>query len=689
MLLIASYITKSNLKLDVLNRITKKMRVVALISGGKDSIFNALLAQAEGHEIVALGNLHPKDKDELDSYMYQTVGHQGIEKIAEAMELPLYRKETKGNSLQKGKSYEPTDNDEVEDLYKLLKDIKEAENVKGVACGAILSDYQRVRVENVCQRLELISLTYLWRRDQTELLQEMIDCKIDAIIIKIAALGLMPNHLGKSIGDLKSHLCCMHEKYKLNVCGEGGEYETFTLDCPLFKKRIVVSDMQIVMSSADPICPVGYINFTKLKHAPKISPIKYKVKTSRDFCQFQESDEEILYNNENDSFSALNDDEVINTINSRDYIYVENKPQSVVNRKGWLFLTGIQCSSSNPAIAIFEGLQKIEQMMTTNDYSLNDLVTISLYIDNMNHFNIINTAYLKIINFQNPPTRICVECELPTNCSLIMEAIAHKPKTINADDYSKKTVLHVQGISHWAPANIGPYSQSIKIGLIPGNLEIIEGGIYAQSKLVLRHISRIAETINTNGKLRDVLQGICYVTKQKDINAARKVWESQSTNAIIDYVVVRNLPREALVEFQVWTHLGNDKFEYEETGCSIDNFTVLLKRRWNYENTNLENDKDNAMAPSQLMQVFQYFIRKMCPELTSTNTDMEGKRSSTTVTLYIRVFYHTSNSPPFIREVVDELKDLDNYIQLAFTLVPVYGFQSKNDFLSMNAIRHE
>ena len=29
-------------------------------------------------------------------------------------------------------------------------------------------------------------------------------------------------------------------KYGLNVCGEGGEYETFTLDCPLFKKRIVM-----------------------------------------------------------------------------------------------------------------------------------------------------------------------------------------------------------------------------------------------------------------------------------------------------------------------------------------------------------------------------------------------------------------------------------------------------------------
>ena len=31
-----------------------------------------------------------------------------------------------------------------------------------------------------------------------------------------------------------------NEKYGLNVCGEGGEYETLTLDCPIFKKKIVV-----------------------------------------------------------------------------------------------------------------------------------------------------------------------------------------------------------------------------------------------------------------------------------------------------------------------------------------------------------------------------------------------------------------------------------------------------------------
>lgn len=199
--------------------------------------------------------------------MYQTVGHMGITKLAEAMELPLYRMETKGKSTQTGKSYVPTDDDEVEDLYNLLKLTKDEMNVEAVAVGAIFSDYQRVRVENVyvcivdvespdellntifyleflfvrfsCMRLNLVPLAYLWRRDQTELLQEMIDCQVHSIIIKVASLGLVPDrHLGKSLRELQPHLEKMKEKYGLNVCGEGGEYETFTLNCPLFKQQI-------------------------------------------------------------------------------------------------------------------------------------------------------------------------------------------------------------------------------------------------------------------------------------------------------------------------------------------------------------------------------------------------------------------------------------------------------------------
>lgn len=62
--------------------------------------------------------------DELDSYMYQTVGHQGIDLYAEAMGLPLYREIIKGEAIDQSRNYKPTENDEVEDLYRLLSKVK-------------------------------------------------------------------------------------------------------------------------------------------------------------------------------------------------------------------------------------------------------------------------------------------------------------------------------------------------------------------------------------------------------------------------------------------------------------------------------------------------------------------------------------------------------------------------------------
>ena len=129
----------------------KSLKVVALVSGGKDSCYSMIQCVAAGHEIVALANLRPKnhEENELDSYMFQTVGHQAIDLYAEAMNLPLFRGEIKGSSVNTGSNYEKTEQDEVEDLLELLQNIKENIEFDAVCSGAILSDYQRVRVENV------------------------------------------------------------------------------------------------------------------------------------------------------------------------------------------------------------------------------------------------------------------------------------------------------------------------------------------------------------------------------------------------------------------------------------------------------------------------------------------------------------------------------------------------------------
>ncbi|XP_017871015.1 PREDICTED: uncharacterized protein LOC108619156 [Drosophila arizonae] len=729
------------------------MRVVAMVSGGKDSCYNMMQCVAEGHEIVALANLHPKDRDELDSFMYQTVGHMGIEILASAMGLPLYRRETKGKSLQTGKQYVPTDDDEVEDLYSLLETCKHELNVEAVAVGAILSDYQRVRVENVCSRLNLISLAYLWRRDQTELLQEMIDCQVHAIIIKVAALGLVPDrHLGKSLREMQTHLLKMRDKYGLNVCGEGGEYETFTLDCPLFKQRIVVEDIQTIISSADPICPVGYINFTKLSLQPKepnAGGDVVFVKKSLDYItdlnestysdlsdpDFSETELELIEKetrlresfSQNELISRSNSfgrhlatsssspipivtksasvDEPIPTAScitgsasllllgnanananqstsasasalalggaggaggalqansccgfgsshplgsstaavcgslslaisslglsttqcnnnaatttmptgltqppspmkyEREFRPLANQARAAINAKGWMWLAGIQGCAASMELGMQQALTTLRDLCTTNGYELQDLCFTTLYVRSIAEYPALNSIYLQSFGFHNPPTRVCVECPLPDDCHVVMEAIAHRAPVNHSGDDSEETQLllngrrntmHVQGISHWAPANIGPYSQSTRIGdityisgqiaLVPGSMTIIEGGIRPQCKLALRHISRIAKAMNAQGQLRDVVHGICFVTHPAFIGEARRQWERRTTNAIMDYIVLPALPREALVEWQVWAHTHNDRFDYEETGCSVSDYTISIRRRWNYEN---------------------------------------------------------------------------------------------------------
>jgi len=176
------------------------MKVIGLVSGGKDSCYNLVECVAAGHEIVALANLKPQDSqdDEIDSQMYQTVGTSAVEFIAAAMELPLFVETIMGTGKSTDKDYTPTKGDEVEDLYRLLSRVAKETGAEAVSVGAILSDYQRVRVEGVCLRLNLVCLAYLWRRDQEELLHEMIENGLEAVLIKVACLGLNSQHLGKT-----------------------------------------------------------------------------------------------------------------------------------------------------------------------------------------------------------------------------------------------------------------------------------------------------------------------------------------------------------------------------------------------------------------------------------------------------------------------------------------------------------
>ncbi len=72
------------------------LNFLGIISGGKDSIFSILSLIKQGHCLVVLANLKPeKNMEELDSYMYQSVGTEWTHLIAECMEKPFIQKSIK------------------------------------------------------------------------------------------------------------------------------------------------------------------------------------------------------------------------------------------------------------------------------------------------------------------------------------------------------------------------------------------------------------------------------------------------------------------------------------------------------------------------------------------------------------------------------------------------------------------
>ena len=235
------------------------MNFFALVSGGKDSIYNIINCINKGHKLIAIGHLSPSTQTEIDSYMYQTVGSEIINAIAECLGVPLILGTITKKPVNKDLEYKETKDDEVEDLFDLIKQAKEKwPEIQAVSSGAIFSTYQKNRVENICERLGLTSLAYLWQREQNELLSEMIANNMNSVIVKVCCIGLEKEDLLKSLKELKPKFDKLYSQYKMNVCGEGGEYETVTLDCDIYKKRIIVDEFEAVTHSKDPICGVYY-----------------------------------------------------------------------------------------------------------------------------------------------------------------------------------------------------------------------------------------------------------------------------------------------------------------------------------------------------------------------------------------------------------------------------------------------
>jgi ABC transporter with metal-binding/Fe-S-binding domain ATP-binding protein len=217
------------------------MNVASLFSGGKDSVFSIYIAKQWGWNITHLVTIYPKKKD---SWMFHNLNIDQTKKIAKALDIQHIKRISEGNKEE-----------EIQDLKEVLKNL----DIDGIISGAIASEYQRTRIEKICHDLKIKSFTPLWHKNQTQIIEEQIKAGFKILIVGVFAFGLNRNWLGKYL-DKKciKDMISLAKKYKINVAGEGGEYETITLDGPIFKKKLIIDDFSIEW-----IRDNGYLNIGK------------------------------------------------------------------------------------------------------------------------------------------------------------------------------------------------------------------------------------------------------------------------------------------------------------------------------------------------------------------------------------------------------------------------------------------
>jgi len=174
-----------------------------------------------------------------DSFMYHTPNIELVKLQSGSIGIPLIEQATKGKK-----------EDELKDLKKALIKAKKEFEIQGVITGALYSDYQRQRIEKICNELSLKTFSPLWHIDQETEMREILNNNFEVIITSIAADGLDKTWLGKRIDNKAvDDLVIINKKNKINISGEGGEYESLVLNAPIFKKRIHIKKARKIMEN--------------------------------------------------------------------------------------------------------------------------------------------------------------------------------------------------------------------------------------------------------------------------------------------------------------------------------------------------------------------------------------------------------------------------------------------------------
>jgi len=199
-------------------------RVIASLSGGKDSMYAIFLALQEGLDI--------------DYLMFITNGSKAhrlnrwlLKLVSESLEIP---------TVTAGK--------EVRDIRRVLKKLKADIFISGVMITPEHMDWY----QEICNPIQVQHYAPLWGKKPFTTLAEMRELGFQILIIEVdVSMGSRESWLGKELdNNVLQEINELEKEEKMQPSGELGEYHTFVLDCPLYRKKINILNSEIVWENS-------------------------------------------------------------------------------------------------------------------------------------------------------------------------------------------------------------------------------------------------------------------------------------------------------------------------------------------------------------------------------------------------------------------------------------------------------
>jgi uncharacterized protein (TIGR00290 family) len=199
-------------------------RAVVSWTGGKDGCISLYKAISEGRDVrylLSFWNMNRQGAHEVNPDLLRAQ--------AEAMGIPLIRT---GFT-----SYE----EEFKRVYRDLNE-RESENEKGAKITSAIFGHIETHdrlVERICDSLGIELVMPIWKMNSEEIIKEVIAAGFEVILVGVKADLLGEEWLGRRIDE--NFLADLRTiDGSIDPCGENGEFHTFVLDGPIFKKRLEI-----------------------------------------------------------------------------------------------------------------------------------------------------------------------------------------------------------------------------------------------------------------------------------------------------------------------------------------------------------------------------------------------------------------------------------------------------------------